>query len=240
MMKQRELRYIPARELRVATDDTGQRTLSGYAAVFNSPSVDLGGFTEILAPGCFSKSLVESPDVLMLRDHDSSILLGHTKSNTLALSEDSIGLRFSCKLPETTQAADLTASVERGDLDGCSFGFMCICDEWVSTGDGKVVRTIIEAELYEVSAVSFPAYPASSVSVRTAPKEIRSLLTAEKRDDDCGCGCAECASDDCDNCSDTDCDEESCFCGMRAKRAEWSNRSRIRLGLALRSPISNL
>jgi HK97 family phage prohead protease len=235
MSKQRELRYVPAHELRVVTDASGQRTISGYAAVFNSESVDLGGFTEILAPGCFSVTLVQNPDVLMLRDHDSSILLGRTKSGTLTLTEDAIGLRFECKLPNTTQAADLIASIERGDLDGCSFGFACLRDEWTSSSEGRVVRTVLEAELYEISAVSFPAYPASTVSVRTAPKEIRSLLTAEKRDITCECECDECLDGNCADCTDPDCDFETCSCEFRAKRSDWHNRSRIRLGLALRS-----
>jgi Escherichia/Staphylococcus phage prohead protease len=235
MNKQKELRYLPTRELRVATNDDGTRTLSGYAAVFNSPSVDLGGFTEILAPGCFAVSLVQNPDVLMLRDHDSSMLLGRTKNGTLKLEEDNVGLHFECKLPATTVASDLIVSIERGDLDGCSFGFFCIRDEWVSSSDGKVVRNVIEAELYEISAVSFPAYPGTSVSVRTAPKEIRSRLQAEKRDLGCDCECGPCLEGDCSDCNDPDCDMEECSCSMRAQRSDWKTRAQIRLGILERS-----
>src|SRR5215469_3192801 len=94
MNKKKELRYLPARELRVQTSPDGTRTLSGYAIVYNSLSNDLGGFTEIVAPGAVTESLANNPDVLCLRDHDSSILLGRTKSKTLTLTEDSVGLRF--------------------------------------------------------------------------------------------------------------------------------------------------
>lgn len=178
MTKQAEVRTIPAQEMRVNTDADGTRSLSGYAAVFNSRSVDLGGFTEILAPGCFSRSLQNTPDVLMLRDHQSSLLMGRTKSGTLQLNEDANGLRFSCKLPDTTQAADLVRSIERGDLDGCSFGFYADNDEWKENPRGTYTRTILEATLLEISAVSFPAYPSTSVSVRSVPPEIRARMDA--------------------------------------------------------------
>jgi HK97 family phage prohead protease len=102
----KELRYCPA-ELRATTAPDGSRTVAGYAAVFNSPSLDLGGWTEVIAAGAFTKSLLSAPDVMLLRDHDNAILLGRTTSKTLTLSEDATGLRFSCQLPATSQASDL-------------------------------------------------------------------------------------------------------------------------------------
>lgn len=98
-MSQREFRFLQAKELRINEND-GKRTLTGYAAVFNSFSEDLGGWREQIAPGAFSNSLRNSPDILFLSEHDvKKGLLGRTKSNTLRLAEDNIGLRFECDLP---------------------------------------------------------------------------------------------------------------------------------------------
>jgi uncharacterized protein len=215
MNKQKEVRYLPARELRATTNADGSRTLSGYAAVFNSLSVDFGGWQEMIAPGAFTRSLMSSPDVVCLRDHDNAILLGRTSSKTLTLEQDATGLRFDCALPNTTQAADLAVLMDRGDINGCSFAFICNMDDWKTTGDGVTVRTIIEAELYDVSVVTQPAYPDTSASLRSAPKEIRSTLEARKgktkRDDsDCDCPCAACLLGDCDDCDCDGCDSDSC------------------------------
>src|SRR5277367_5678504 len=98
MSKQREIRYLPARELRATKNADGTRTVSGYAAVFNSLSVDFGGWQEIVAPGAFTRFLLANPDVVCLRDHDNAILLGRTASKTLTLEQDATGLRFECLL----------------------------------------------------------------------------------------------------------------------------------------------
>jgi phage head maturation protease len=81
-----ERRNIRATEIRMSTGADGSQILTGYAVRFNSPSIDLGGFTEICAPGMFTRTLRESPDVLMLRDHNSSQLLGRTTAGTLTLN----------------------------------------------------------------------------------------------------------------------------------------------------------
>src|SRR5437763_2025006 len=99
-MSKREFRFLPAKELRVATQD-GKRTLSGYAVVYNSLSEDLGGFREKIAPTAFDKNLATNPDVVCVRDHDPKLLLGRTKSQTLRLQSDQVGLRFDCQLPDT-------------------------------------------------------------------------------------------------------------------------------------------
>jgi HK97 family phage prohead protease len=177
-MSQRETRSISS-ELRVATSEDGKRTISGLIP-YNSNSVDFGGFTEIIAPGAFSTALNRG-DVLALRDHDSSLLLGRTKSGTLQLFDSPEGLRYNINLPNTTVANDLAESISRGDLDATSFGFRCIEDNWAATQDGAVVRTLLQVDLIEVSPCSFPAYPESAVDLRSLPVEIRSLI--EKRNE---------------------------------------------------------
>ena len=208
----REVRYQPAKELRVQTSPDGSRSISGYAIRFNEPSSDLGGFTEIVAPGAVTESLKNNPDVLCLRDHDTSILLGRTKAGTLTLTEDAMGLRFVCKLPSTSQASDLAESIERGDLDGVSFGFVTVKDAWTSDGAGNVIRTLLTVRLLEVSPCSFPAYPTTSVSVRSCPAGLRGKLSIHKRSsrDGCECDCESCVDDDCENCTDEYCDDTLC------------------------------
>lgn len=154
----------------------GARTISGYAVFYNSLSDDLGGFTERVAPGAFVDALTPGADVLALRDHDTTILLGRTKSGTLTLTHDAVGLRFSCKLPSTTQAADLATSIERGDLDGVSFGFVTLEDKWTNSTDGGLIRTLLKVNLLEISPCSFPAYSTSTVSIRSCPADLQGLL----------------------------------------------------------------
>jgi hypothetical protein len=219
-MNNKEIRALHIVELRATTDKDGGHTLSAKIP-YNSLSADLGGFREKIAPGAFASALKDTADVLCLRDHDSKFLMGRTKSGTLTLRDTPDGLQYTCKLPNTTQANDLFVSVSRGDLDSTSFGFITNSDDWKNTG-GNVERTLLNVELLEVSPCSFPAYDATSVSVRSCPVEIRSLLKVEKRDDldadpKCNCDCDDCEDGNCDDCSNDECDDEQCSC--RSKRS---------------------
>lgn len=139
------------------------RKLTGYAAVFDSMSRDLGGFRETIRAGAFAKTL--EADVRALWNHDPNYPLARTKSGTLALREDSTGLRIEADLPNTTYANDLLESIRRGDVDQMSFAFRTIEDTWEKR-DGENVRELIEVELFDVSPVTFPAYEETSVSAR--------------------------------------------------------------------------
>src|SRR5882757_2876454 len=175
---QREIRSLKIQELRVVTSDDGVRRISGYAALYNSRSVDFGGWSEIISPSAFTATLQAMPDVLALRDHDPVILLGRTTSGTLTLTEDTVGLKFDVTLPDTTQAKDLAESLSRGDIDSCSFGFTTDNDVWTEDSEGNTVRTLLAVTLYEISIVSFPAYPDTSASLRSCPIEVRSRIEA--------------------------------------------------------------
>lgn len=211
-MAKLEQRNIKATEIRLATGADGSNVLSGYAVRFNSPSVDLGGFTEICSPGMFTRTLRESPDVVMLRDHVSSQLLGRTTAGTLTLNQDAKGLAFTVTLPNTAIAEDTAENIRTGNLTSCSFGFNVPegGDKWASTPDGAVVRTLLDVNLAEISVTSFAAYPTTSISLRSAPAEIRGLITRSNLDG-CDCECAACSEDDdCENCSMASCDDEEC------------------------------
>jgi HK97 family phage prohead protease len=161
-----ERRYFDLNELRAEPTDDGATRLTGYAAVFNSRSVNLGGFVEEISRGAFAESLADG-DIRALWNHDTSQVLGRTKAGTLRLREDDLGLRVDITLPDTTIGRDAAISIERGDVDQMSFAFNVVegGDEWREE-DGRIVRTLRKVRLFEVSPVTFPAYPATSIGTR--------------------------------------------------------------------------
>jgi Escherichia/Staphylococcus phage prohead protease len=163
-----ERRYRPHAEVRLEAAEETPGMLAGFAVVYDSPSEDLGGFTEIIKPGAFVESL-KTADVRCLIDHNPSLLLGRLKSGTLRLFDGPDGLRMECDLPNTSYATDLAMSIKRGDLTAQSFGFI-VCpggDTWEPDKDGKMVRTVIKADIFDVSAVTFPAYTETSLALRS-------------------------------------------------------------------------
>lgn len=141
------------------------RIIDGYAAVFDKLSENLGGFREKIAPGAFKKTLKKA-DIRALFDHDSKYVLGRNTSNTLSLKEDETGLRVFITPPATQWADDLLRSMERGDINQMSFGFYTISDEWEDMNKATPIRTLREVELTDVSIVTYPAYPDTSVALR--------------------------------------------------------------------------
>lgn len=139
------------------------RTVEGYAAVFGQKSLLLyGEFKEQIERGAFVDSLTD--DVRMIWNHDTNIVLGRTKSGTLRLAEDAHGLRFENDMPENRP--ELTESIRRGDVDQMSFGFDVLDSEWGRDDDGVLLRTVRKVKLYEISPVTFPAYPQTQVAQR--------------------------------------------------------------------------
>jgi uncharacterized protein len=151
----------------------GKRTIQGYAAVFNSMSNNLGDdkkqIREVIRPGAFAPLLAKGCDTRALVDHNPTSILGRTKSGTLRLDEDSRGLRFEIDPPETQIARDLMCSLERGDVDGSSFGFTVAPggDAWRSEGGCYVREIRAFASLTDVSVVTYPAYPAAEACLRS-------------------------------------------------------------------------
>ena len=141
-----------------ATDatDTGG-LITGYAAVFNSPTTIGNWFREQIAPGAFAKAIL-TDDVRALINHDESLILGRNVAGTLRLSEDAKGLAIEVDTPDTQYARDLAVSMKRGDVTQMSFGFQSLREEWDETDPNMAVRTILEASLFDVSIVTYPAY----------------------------------------------------------------------------------
>jgi HK97 family phage prohead protease len=153
-------------EIREGAD--GEPEIVGYAAVFDQWSQDLGGFIERIEPGFFAPVL--ESDVRGLWQHDPSHVLGRTTNGTLALAEDDNGLQVRIRPPDSQWARDALVSMRRGDVNQMSFGFEVAEDRWERASEetgGIARRTLIRAaRLYDVSPVTFPAYPQTSVSVR--------------------------------------------------------------------------
>lgn len=176
---------IQTREIGDGENKESVKILSGYAAVFDSLSENLGGFKEKIAKGAFTKTLQNSQDVRCLFGHNTMHVIGRQSAGTLTLSEDDKGLYFEV-LPDTSISwvSDLIKSIERGDITGCSFGFNIVSDEKVGDIDGLAIYQLNEVELYEVSPVAFPAYPETSVRERREhelQKENEKKLENEKR-----------------------------------------------------------
>ena len=152
-------RRVVEMELRVDEDTGG---ITGYAAVFNRWSEDLGFFKEKIQEGAFKKTIKEN-DVRALINHDPNLIIGRTKNKTLTLSEDDKGLLYDVQLPDTSYANDLRESIKRKDITQNSFGFQTIQDEWSKDG---AKRTLTEVKLFDVSPVTFSAYKQTSVALR--------------------------------------------------------------------------
>ena len=142
-------------------------TFVGYAAKFNSPSEDLGGFVETIEPGAFRKSLRSRNDVKLLVNHDTGRVLASSRSGTMKLYEDEIGLRVEASLPNTTDGRDMAELLRRGDLNKMSFGFSVQKDSW---NNEMTQRTLKSVRLFETSIVAFPAYAATEAMVRSLDK----------------------------------------------------------------------
>jgi HK97 family phage prohead protease len=177
-----ERRTMNVRELRVLDGDGGPR-IEGYAALFDAPSEDLGGFVESIKPGAFTRTLQEG-DARALWQHDTSYVLGRRKSGTLELAEDEVGLRFRATPPDAQWARDALVSIRRGDVDQMSFGFRVPQDgdRWWNVA-GMTHRELLDVELLDVSPVTFPAYPQTTVSVRAKVEEIASGVGTRPRND---------------------------------------------------------
>ena len=167
-MKKTERRTFTVRDIEARQAEDGTMRMAGYAAVFNEASLPLP-FIEKIAPGAFSKTLQETPDVRLLANHEG-LPMARTKNGTMRLYEDETGLYFEAELANTQEARDLYTLVSRGDVDQMSFAFRVIRQNW---SKDRTERTLTEVSLADgdVSIVTYPAYPATSVEAREALKK---------------------------------------------------------------------
>ncbi|MUG24761.1 HK97 family phage prohead protease [Paenibacillus macerans] len=162
--EQREI-VLPESRPEVRKVDGEPTKIIGYAVRWEQLSHPIFGmFQEKFKRGAFTKSLI-NPDVYASWQHDSREVLGRTP-NTLVLIEDDIGLRYEITPP--SWAEKYIETIERGDVRGSSFIFRPIVEEWDESNPDMPIRSIAEAEIFEVAPVTTPAYPQSSVGIRSA------------------------------------------------------------------------
>ncbi|WP_257282119.1 HK97 family phage prohead protease [Endozoicomonas sp. ISHI1] len=154
-------------ELRAGDQGEECRKISGYGAVFNTRSENLGGFREVIMPGAFDDVLQD--DVRALFNHDPNYVLGRTSSGTLSLRTDETGLGYDIEIPDNQTIRDLViAPMQRGDISQSSFAFIAGDDDWDEDEDGVIVRTIHRMKrLIDVSPVTYPAYTDATAATRS-------------------------------------------------------------------------
>ena len=179
ILPDRESRFLTASvEFRAAETEGAPSKVFGYAAKFNTRSANLGSsdyqFYEILLPGAFDDVLLD--DVRALFNHESSAILARSKNGegSLKIGTDATGLWYEFEAPDTQVGRDLVTSLKRGDVDQSSFSFSVSKDgqKWEETKDGEgptvFTRTISKVSaLYDVSPVTYPAYPDATVALRS-------------------------------------------------------------------------
>lgn len=172
----REQRRVVLDNVEVRTDATGDTIdVRGHAAVWDRPAW-IGppkyGFSERFQPGTFKESINGGADVRYLFNHNPDAVLARTKSGTLRLGEDRSGLVVDANLAPTSVGRDLAILMERGDVNQMSVGMQVLEDQWaeVTGADGNLYeqRTIIRAKLFDVSAVTYPAYEETDAGLREA------------------------------------------------------------------------
>ena len=179
-----EIRCFDFHELR-ASDPGKPKQLIGYGAIFNSLT-QLPGFKEQVKPGAFLRAIRSGQDVKCLWNHNADAVIGSSRAGTMRLAEDSRGLKFVTDLAETRSHQEYHESVRRGDVSGCSFGFLVGKDgqSWSEErgADGVyfVQRNLTDIErLTDCGPVTYPAYDSTEVSARSAveaPVELRSAV----------------------------------------------------------------
>ena len=163
-----ERRILPIKAEVRAAGDGKPAMISGYSARFNELSVVLYGmFRERIAPGAFAETIA-ADDIRSLWNHNADYVLGRNVNGTLRLREDEIGLFMEVDPPDTQAGKDALISVQRGDVSQQSFMFdvQPEGDDWYEDAEGQLIRTLKRVRLYEVSPVTFPAYPQTSAEAR--------------------------------------------------------------------------
>lgn len=161
-----ETRFYELKDMKLEEREDKSPRLVGYAVRYNALSQDLGGFKERFLPHSFARSLENGPDILALIQHDMTKVMGRRSSGTLQAEDDAFGVKVKIDPPNTSFSLDIQESVRRKDVVGMSFAFESIEEEMVREGDGWV-REVRDADLYEVSIVTNPAYLQSKIKIRS-------------------------------------------------------------------------
>ena len=170
-----ETRFMVLPETQAVVVGEGSRTIRGYGIVFNRESEPLwaGGrtFREVILPEAVQG--VDLRSMLSMHNHKSDRLLGNTRSGTMRVGVDSVGVWYETDLPDSPTGQDVLVSVSRRDTQGSSFQFDIKDggDRW-SIKNGMAFREVTKFNgVYEMGPVSEPAYPDTTI----AKASLRSL-----------------------------------------------------------------
>lgn len=164
----KEYRSINEFEVRVTED--GKRFVEGYAMKWEQLSVPMGyyyKFREKFQKGAFDEYMNAGMDTKFLVDHDTGKVLGRSKKGTLTLASDDTGLKYSLEIPSTSLGNDCYEDVRSGNKEYISVGFQKLTEAWDETDETNVIRTIIKANLPEMSLTAWPAYEQTTASARS-------------------------------------------------------------------------
>lgn len=166
--QQKEIRKFIATNLETRSEEnSNEKIISGYINKFNTRSQYMGFYEEV-DKGAFDKTLADGHNIYAMYNHDDNMILGSTRGGSLKLNVDNVGLHFELRINlNISYAKDLYELVSNGDIDGCSFGFYVLDDEWTYTEEKIDLRKIKEAELAEVTITPFPAYLDTKASCRS-------------------------------------------------------------------------
>lgn len=189
MNKEKEIRNITnSIEIR-SEEGQEQKKIVGYALKFNTWSENLGGFAETIDRHALDNC--DMSDVRCLIDHDSQKILGRTANGTLKLTVDDIGLKYECIPSDTSYARDLMTNMENGNINQCSFGFILNydnneCDNWEYDDERGIYKRTLKdiKELFDVSAVTYPAYSNTEcVVAQRKLEDLKNDLEKHKQDE---------------------------------------------------------
>lgn len=180
-MNEIERRYLLTADtpdaITVERRDGEPAVLAGVSPPWESLSVDLGGFREKFAATAFDDLVARHPndprpkvDVPFLFNHDANEITGRTSNGRLTITKEPRGLGYRHTPLMTTRGRDLVMMVEDRTITGASFAFTVAegGETWTEDERGNVVRTVTKASgLYDISAVTSPAYPSSSIAPRS-------------------------------------------------------------------------
>ena len=158
-------------EIRASKDENEKGIIEGRAIVYDSVT-DLGYFDEIIEAGALKNT--DLKDVRFLVNHNTDMIpLARSRNNnensTMQLIVDEKGLKILVKLDieNNAEARALYSAIERGDITGMSFMFTIRAENWEGENTDHPKRTITDIEkVFEVSAVTFPAYEETEINAR--------------------------------------------------------------------------
>lgn len=171
-------------EIRAENNEKNGDHIVGRPIVYNSRT-NLGWFDEIIEAGALDKSNLK--DVRFLVNHNTNMIpLARSRNNNenstmqMEVDKDGMTIRVNLDTENNTEARNLYSAIKRGDITGMSFMFTIDDEEWKDLDSDHPTRHIRKiSQVFEVSAVTFPAYESTEISARDREALDRAKATLE-------------------------------------------------------------